>query len=99
MTTGTLHAELDPAKPKRTRKRSRVRSRVGAAAMVLCLLLGGCSVDDTDPTDVTEDEGVTGSTGLVEPDDSGSAPTTLGGGSSSTSSEADAGSTSTTSSG
>ncbi len=95
MTTSTLASELRLDVPRPIRKRHRLRYRVGATALALGLTLGGCDVDDTDPTDVTEDEGLTGSTGLVEPDNGGSAPTTLGGGSTSSTSPGGAG-TSTT---
>lgn len=93
----TLLSEHDLPEPKPTRRRN--RSRLATATIVLCLVLAGCSVDETDPTDVTEADGVTGSTDLVEPDDSGSVPTTLGGGGSSSTSPEGEGSSTTTSSG
>ena len=93
----TLLSEHDLPEPKPTRRRN--RSRLATATIVLCLVFAGCSVDETDPTDVTEADGVTGSTDLVEPDDGGSVPTTLGGGGSSSTSPEGEGSSTTTSSG
>jgi hypothetical protein len=75
----------------------RITKRVSATALILGLLVSGCTTDDSDPTDATEDEGITGSTALVEPDNGGSAPTTLGGGTTSTSSGGAGSSTSSTS--
>jgi hypothetical protein len=47
-----------------------------ATALLVLALLAGCTVDETDPTPVTEADGITGSTRLVDPREGGAVSST-----------------------
>jgi hypothetical protein len=47
-----------------------------AMALLVLAIFAGCNVDETDPTPVTEADGVTGSTRLVDPREGGAVSST-----------------------
>jgi hypothetical protein len=59
-------------------------SRPWAAALLIVALSAGCTGDETDPTPVTEVDGVTGSTQVVDPREGGAVSTNTTAGNSAT---------------